>query len=272
MNVATDGLTGPIFSSFMAEALEGNENCPFERPEGIQTTTLDRYTGNRASENSESTVTDIFPSWYEPRESRGVETAVINSANNRLATSCTPESLREEVRSYGLQAEIPADDPAFSRWNPPVQALADRLDISTSSIPTEEDNCDDDEPVEISSFDASYDEDTEEITVTVQLRRGTYDIDDVQLRRTNPDETLPIQNTSGNGRNQTWSYVYDTGGADGTYEFEVTVIDEAGYSDSDSTSASSTAFAPGLRRRSIGVGSIVSILSMPYRNVYSLGS
>lgn len=183
MHVATSNTTGPIFTQFMNSALKGKSNKPFQRPEGVKSVQLDAYTGDKAVDKSKKTVTDLFPKWYQPSESDALETATINKLNNKLATECTPERAKKEISSYGLEAEIPPDDPAFSRWNPPVQALADRLDISGGgSIPEEKDDCEGETGPEITKMEADNEDGDDTIEITVKVKEGTHDIKEGEVR------------------------------------------------------------------------------------------
>ncbi|MEX0748681.1 MAG: transglycosylase domain-containing protein [Candidatus Saccharimonadales bacterium] len=219
MHAPTDTMTGPIFSRFMATALEGQANQPFERPEGIKTVTLDRYTGDRASDNSSSTVTDIFPSWYTPRGGSDLESALVNTATNRRINDSCPahEDFTSRITSYGLRAEIPPADPAFSRWNPPVQALASRLDIrGGGEIPEREDNCNSQPQINESESSAEYDND--EITIRVALQGGVAD----EVRLTYNGSTAGISADGNSGG--AYIFRYTPEGGSGSYTFEAVVI------------------------------------------------
>lgn len=230
MAVATSNMTGPIFTQYMETVLEGTENEPFQRPEGLKQVELDRYTGNIASDDSRETVTDLFPSWYQPSGSDEVETAVIDTVSGDLATDCTPERAREEISSVGLEAEIPRDDPAFPRWNAPVQDLAERLDFEGGgNIPEEEsdthqdDNGNCTEPAEI---EVEAVQDGGEIDITIEVTETDHKVDEVILRYNGNQ----IQNFSRQGGNpQTYTHQYEHSG-EGDYTFEAEVIDEGLHS------------------------------------------
>jgi membrane peptidoglycan carboxypeptidase len=70
-------------------------------PPGIKTLTVDAYTGGPVTSSTRVKHTDIFPSWYN------------------IPSDC------------GMNAEIPSNDPSYSRWEPPVEALAQRLGVLT---------------------------------------------------------------------------------------------------------------------------------------------
>ncbi len=230
MRSSTHLMTGPIFSDFIRSALDGVENKPFERPSGIKSVTLDRYTGGLESDNSEGTRTDMFPSWYEPKGSGGIDTAVIDTISGRLATECTPERARREITSYGLRAEIPPEDPAFGRWNPPVAALASRLGLgSGQAIPTRTStthNCNDAKP-KIESFEADYNPVTGVVTITAEVIAGRFSIDSVEIRRNNQ----VVGTCSGAG---TCEAQY-TPTSSGPHTFNILVIDEGLYDATDTT-------------------------------------
>lgn len=231
MTVATSNMTGPIFTDFMKSALKGKPNKPFQRPEGIKHVQLDKRTGNLASENSKETVTDIFPSWYEPSVEGAVKTAVIDKISGDLATKCTPERAKKKISSQGLQPEIPRDDPAYHRWNPPVQALADRLGMSSSGeIPEKKSdthrdssgNCTD--GPEINSIDLK--EDGENIKITIDVTENDHRVDEVILRYNG--KQIRSFNRSGS---QKYTHKYKHNGKKGKYTFKAEVIDKVLYHD-----------------------------------------
>lgn len=226
MHAPTDTMTGPIFSRFMADALEGRENKPFERPQGVKSVTLDRYTGNRASDNSRATVTDLFPSWYQPSGGGELESAEINTASNRRVNeACRPhKDYRRTITNYGLRAEIPPQDPAFYRWNAPVQALASRLDIgSGGSIPEERDNCN--QQPEINSSSAT-DAGNGEIRIEVRLNRSA---DKVTV--TYQGSSVPEDGTC--GRN-CYAFTHNAA-AEGDFTFSIEAINNGLYDTATAT-------------------------------------
>lgn len=230
MHVATSNTTGPIFTQFMNNALEGNKNKPFQRPDGIKSVELDAYTGDRAVDKSKKTVTDFFPGWYQPSESDALETATINKLNNKLATECTPERAKKEISSYGLQAEIPPDDPAFHRWNPPVQALADRLDISGGgSIPEEEDDCEGETGPEITIMDATNEDGDDTVDIKVKVKKGSHDIKEGEVRYEG-DAIEPL-NSAGT---KTFEHTVE---GDGQHTFKAVVVDTSLRDDTAQDSA-----------------------------------
>ncbi|MEX0668247.1 MAG: PBP1A family penicillin-binding protein [Candidatus Saccharimonadales bacterium] len=239
MRQSTHLMTGPIFSQFIRDALDGVENKPFERPSGIKSVTLDRYTGGLKSEHSEATRTDLFPSWYQTRESGGIETAIIDTISGHLATECTPERAQKEITSYGLRAEIPPEDLAFSRWNPPVAALANRLGLgSGQAIPTRTStthSCDDEEP-NIDEFEATYNPITGIVTVTAEVVAGEFDIDSVEISYNNQ-----VIHTCSSAGTCEVEYTPTSGGP---HTFNVLVIDEGLYDATDTAQENVTPFPP----------------------------
>ncbi len=222
MHVATSNLTGPIFTQFMQNALEGNQNKPFQRPEGIKSVELDAYTGNMASDQSEDTVTDIFPAWYEPTENEDIETATINTETGRKVNdNCRPhEQYVEEITNYGMQAEIPPDDPAFSRWNPPVQNLAERRDIgSGGEIPEERDNCDQKPSISVNAKNGQ-----EEIEIVVEVAGVDGSADERSVSHEDGRDLGKWDSKSGN--TYTW---YDSPDSEGEHSYEATVINNGLY-------------------------------------------
>lgn len=237
MHVATSNATGPIFTNFMKAALNGKENQPFKRPNGIKSVTLDRFSGDLASDNSKSTVTDIFPSHYEPTQGQGIETVTIDTISGKRATECTPDRAKEEVTSYGLSAEIPRDDPAFPRWNPPVVALAKSLGLgSGGSVPEEKSTvhkCDDEKPrVTIRAEEPDFDEGDIEVSVTVT--RGRFKIKTVEVSYNG--QVIKRYNKDGE-----FDFTYKASNS-GSYKFEALVIDEGLYGDSDTSNTVTVEF------------------------------
>ncbi|HVE80664.1 MAG TPA: transglycosylase domain-containing protein [Candidatus Dormibacteraeota bacterium] len=151
MTKAASAVSAPAFKSFITDKRVQIKNEQFEKPAGIKQVTLDANTGALpTSGGSPKTRTDIFPSWYKPETAGAVKTGKIDKVSGKLATDCTPPSAVQEVTSGQMDAEIPASDPAYSRWNGPVQALAKSMGFSAGGgLPTESDDvhkCSDTKP------------------------------------------------------------------------------------------------------------------------------
>lgn len=224
----TSTMTGAIWGPFMDSAHEGKKRLDFERPSGIKSVTLDRYTGKLPSSGSKSTITDIFPSWYQPGPSGGIKEAIIDTVSKKLATNCTPEAARKKITGIGLQAEIPPEDPAYGRWNPPVQALAASLGFSQGGvIPTEKDDvhkCSDKKP----NVTLSTKQTGNSIEVTADVKAGTHPL--AKLTISVKGKTIFSKAISKDGAYKT---TYQPP-SDGDYTFTATVSDKALYEGTNS--------------------------------------
>ena len=156
MTQAASIVSAPIWNQYMRNATKNDPNEPFDRPTGIKDQTLDANTG-KSLINGSKPRTDIFPSWYKVEQAKDAQKATIDTVSGKLATDCTPEAARKEITGSLITAEIPPTDPSYSRWNPPVQALASSLGYQQGgSIPSEKDDihqCGD--PVPVVSLAAS---------------------------------------------------------------------------------------------------------------------
>ena len=150
MTQAASIVSAPIWNQYMSEATKNDPNEQFDRPSGIKEQTLDANTGKSLIEGSKPR-TDIFPSWYKLEQAKDAQKATIDTVSGKLATDCTPEAARKEISGSLITAEIPPSDPAYSRWNPPVQTLASSLGYQQGgSVPSEKDDvhqCGDPKPV-----------------------------------------------------------------------------------------------------------------------------
>lgn len=130
----------PIWNKYMKYALTKVEKKGFTKPSGVKTVTLDALTGKQVTASTKSRVTDIFPSWYKVSAASGQSQEVkIDKLSGKLATDkCPAELVVTKIYSV-ITAEIPANDPAYGRWNAAVAAWAKARGYSTDtgSIPTE---------------------------------------------------------------------------------------------------------------------------------------
>lgn len=138
MKKGADGVyvAAPLWNEFMTKALAGTPVEQFEKPQGIKKVTLDKVTGKKTMEGSE-TVTDEFPSWYKLEKASSGKGYKINKVDGKLATEdCPPEAV-ETIYSPQVQAEIPPKDPAYPRWIKPIAAWAKSHGFGMRIIPTE---------------------------------------------------------------------------------------------------------------------------------------
>lgn len=92
-----ENMTQPIWQNFMEQAHQGIDPIPRERPSGIQELpafVIRNNVGLAAVVPSRST--DLYPSWFGGQTTAGEQ--VIDIVSNKLATECTPERARREVR------------------------------------------------------------------------------------------------------------------------------------------------------------------------------
>lgn len=142
MSKGADGsvVAAPIWQEYMKAAHASMPKEDFKRPSGIKTVTLDAITGRRTTSATKQTRTDIFPSWYKVPEVFGQAQEVkIDKLTGKLATDkCPPELIETRVYSP-ITAEIPPNDPSYSRWNAPIQNWANSQGFSTETggLPTE---------------------------------------------------------------------------------------------------------------------------------------
>jgi 1A family penicillin-binding protein len=149
MSKGADGsvVAAPIWQQYMIAAHKGMGVEQFAKPSGIKTVTLDAMTGRQVTSATKQTRTDVFPSWYKaPAAVNGQNQEVkVNKITGKLVNnSCPPPAEAIQTSTYSpITAEIPAKDPAYSRWNAPVQAWARAAGLSTDGggIPTETDDC-----------------------------------------------------------------------------------------------------------------------------------
>ncbi len=121
----------PIWHDFMVKALAGTPVEQFTKPSGIKTVT---------NTVAGQTVTDIFPSWYQPTAAAGVgQTLKIYTPDGKIATDKCPAELVTTKTFTTITAEIPSSDGAYSRWFAPIAAwaAANGFSTDTSQIPTQ---------------------------------------------------------------------------------------------------------------------------------------
>lgn len=138
MKKGADGVyvAAPLWNEYMTKALEGTPVEHFEKPSGIKKVTLDKVSGKKPIEGSQ-TVTDEFPSWFKLEKAGSGKGYKINKVDGKLATEdCPPETV-QTIYSPQVQAEIPPQDPAYSRWIKPIAAWAKSHGYGTTVIPTE---------------------------------------------------------------------------------------------------------------------------------------
>lgn len=227
MNSITSDQTGPIWTEFMRRAHEGQPDEKFTRHPKLKTVTIDKNTGRLPNERTSARTTDIFPSWYKPQGPASIRTAVIDIVSNKLATDCTPPNTRKEISETGIQAEIPSTDPAFGRWNPPVQALAGAAgQAGGGTIPTASDDihkCSD-QKADIKDFNVTK-KSGGSIEFNFDIESGTHPARNIAIR--NQGQIIWTKDINGSTNNE--KVVFPVSGGNNTYTFEITVTDAAQY-------------------------------------------
>jgi 1A family penicillin-binding protein len=228
MTKAASAVSAPIWKDFMQNSLKGKPAEPFQRPTGIKEVTLDANTGKAATEGSKAKRTDVFASWYKPTPATNSRSAKVDKVSGKLATECTPPLAIETAYSSEIHAEIPSSDPAYGRWEPPVQALAASLGFAQGgNLPTESDDvhrCTDDKPkVELEADSlggGSY-------RLTAEVTSGTHQANRLEVRL--DDQIISTQSIAGS---TTYRFNH-TIKTNGSHFFKATVIDAALYTDED---------------------------------------
>lgn len=137
-------VAAPIFRQFLLAALEGKPAEQFNRPETISNVTVDKLSAKLPTEDSPTTIVDIFAPWQKPTEKDNVHVRVkINKVNGKLATEFTPENLVEEKLFTVINSERP-DRPT---WQNPVLAWARGAGYNMSAPPTEQDDMYDEDKI-----------------------------------------------------------------------------------------------------------------------------
>lgn len=220
-------ISAPIWQDFMASAMRV-KNYPaawYQKPAGVKSVTLDAVTGKVATNATKERRTDLFPSWYRPKTAGGNREAKIDKVSRKLATNCTPPEAVETVNSADVTAEIPPTDPAYSRWNGPVVALARSMGYSGASIPIESDDahsCSDAKPSVSLSVNGNN-----PYSLKAAVSEGKFPIATVQIFF---DDTL-ISELAGNGSGS-YNYTHSPS-ATGNHTYRVKVIDRGYYTAED---------------------------------------
>lgn len=241
MSSSASTVAAPIWNQFMRDALKGQPNEQFDRPAEIKTIALDKDTGRLPTDGTKNRTSDIFPSWYiagTPADSR---TAKVDKVSGKLATECTPELAIETRSSSEIHAEIPATDPLYRNWEPPVQELAARLGYKSGSgsLPTESDDvhsCSDIKP-KVTIDVTSKSEGIYEVKAVVDS--GTHTANKVELRF--DDQIIGAKTINGD---DTYLLEY-TPTSNGVHTFRAIVTDDKLYTGEDSKSVNITGVGGG---------------------------
>lgn len=121
MRNGADGsvLAAPIFHYFMDRVVTADE--PFDKPDGIQEVTVEKYSNKLPNELSSETTTDIFAAWQVPTDKDDVHIkARVCTINGLLAADGVSSDLTED-RIY---TNIHSERPDNASWEGPVRAWA----------------------------------------------------------------------------------------------------------------------------------------------------
>jgi len=122
----------PIWHQYMEAILEGTPNEDFNRPEGIQDISVDKFSNKLPTNNSPETISDIFASWQAPKDRDDIHVTLrIDKYTGQRATEDCPDSLTESKTYTDLHSEVP-DNP---NWEGPVKAAAASYGINISYPP-----------------------------------------------------------------------------------------------------------------------------------------
>ena len=121
MKNGADGsvVAAPIFHAFMDKVVTADE--PFDKPEGIQEMTVDKYSNKLTTELTQETTTDIFATWQAPTDKDDVHIKVkLCKINGLLADNNVSSDLTEEK----IYTVIHSERPDNANWERPVRAWA----------------------------------------------------------------------------------------------------------------------------------------------------
>ncbi len=239
MRGAAADVAAPIWHDFMVTA---TKDMPIQQfgpaPSSIKKLTLDAYTGKLPAQGQTDHLrTDIFPSWYKPSNPDSAQAAKIDKVSGKLATDCTPPLAVQNVTISPMHAEIPSTDPAYGRWDPPVQALAQSLGYTGgATLPSGSDDvhhCDDQKPT-VNVTATNNNDGTAHIKAS--WNSGTFSINKLDIYL--GDQIVSTQPLSGDS---TSPYAFDTSQVDpGSYVVKAVVTDAGLYQAEDSTGVTIT--------------------------------
>ncbi|TAK89608.1 penicillin-binding protein [Patescibacteria group bacterium] len=227
MTSSASTVSAPIWNTYMKSALQGYPNKEFTKPSGIKEVTLDANTGKLPTASTKQRRTDIFPSWYRPENVAGTQTGQVDKVSGKLATECTPPEAVETVTTAQISAEVPPSDPQYSKWFPPIAALARTLGYTSGgAIPVDKDDvhkCTDIKPTAQISATG-----TGPIQISVNVVQGTHPLKSLTVYLN--DQIISTQEISGST-----TYNFTNSPPAGSYTLRAVVTDAALYSGSSET-------------------------------------
>lgn len=227
MSQSASIVSAPIWNQYMKEVTKNDPDEQFDKPAGIKQETIDANTGKSLIQGSKPR-TDIFPNWYKIEQAKDSQKATIDIVSGKLATDCTPAAAKKDIIGSLITAEISPSDPSYSRWNPPVQALARTLGYSQGgSIPSDKDDvhsCDD--PVPIAALSVSPNSGST-FTITANTTAGKFPVSRVIFYM----DGNQIDSKSGGGP----GFATTITPSSGSHTFSAVVTDEGLYSGTSNT-------------------------------------
>ncbi len=223
MNQASSIVAAPIWQTYISTVTRNTPVASFKRPSGIKEVTLDANTGKAPTPGTKKTRTDIFPSWYKTPTPSSEQQAKVDRVSGKLATECTPPEAIDTISAGLITAEVPPTDISYSRWQPPVSAIAASLGMSGGSLPTEKDDvhsCGDTKPTVTVSTDKAT---GSTFTVTANVVSGRYPANRLIFYMDGTE--ISSQNINGSG-----SYsIEHKPSSTGSHQYSAKVIDSALY-------------------------------------------
>jgi len=113
-------VASPIWNEYMRFVLDGQPLVEYDKPDGIENVTVDKYSNLKPIQGSE-TVTDIGANWHQPTEtSKDISVYRVCKSNGKLADDSIPEELTEEKVFRVVHSAMPDNE----NWEKPVQGWA----------------------------------------------------------------------------------------------------------------------------------------------------
>lgn len=213
----------PIWHDYMAKALANTSVEEFQKPDSIQTLTVDKYT-NKLPAGGE-TIADIFASWQVPTQrAHGVGTIRIDKYTGQEATDDCPSQFVDVKTYMDIHSELPENP----NWENPVRAYAANMGIIFSAPPSGEKTC------------AGL---TNRTTVKIKTPVNGSTVSGNFTISAGVDSAVGIQKVDfliddkviGTATKKPYSFVYNTSTLDaGTHRVSAVVTDATGLSFSDS--------------------------------------
>jgi len=244
-------MTEPLTRAWIQYALDSLHTQPvnWKQPSDIKTEpafVITNHVGLGSEEPSPST--DIFPSWYTPKNS-GNTNVTIDKVSNKVATSCTPDDAKIYVTNSNANA--------FS-VDPYVDGGSSGSQYNTNAT-DDVHNCDDNKPavtLTVTPNDSNGTNssgqttcDQSGCTITVTVTQGTHPLSSSKFPgtvsltvdgKTVKTYTIP-QNASGVWTSNPYTY---TPAKDGSATITAQVTDSVLYQGSDSSTITNTVSTP----------------------------